>query len=230
MHLLPFKLSFVKGHRTLRAWTTWARSFRHLEETGDARGKTEIQNSARYEGFKGKQHHLHGLSQKEHPLEGWALLPTGISHRAISAHWPSLPLRVWKQMEGGSHNWGQVNPPALSSWVLPPCGGCSNKALSESASHHIKPITFIIHHVLCLSWNLSVFQICLLKFLQLVFQTWKKIKFYKLGDFLQNKQHGLIATEAPMIWTLFLFYLNTCIDVCEGFHVPIYLVTNKIKS
>lgn len=59
---------------------------------------------------------------------------------------------------------------------VPPHGKYSKNALSKSASHHIKPITFIIYNMLLLLLeSIYIFQIYLLKYLQLIFKTWEEM-------------------------------------------------------
>lgn len=58
----------------------------------------------------------------------------------------------------------------------------------------------------------------------------RQVKFYKLGGFYTvSTQCGLVITKI-LFQLFFLFYLNTFVDTCEDFHVPIYLLTNKIKN
>lgn len=157
-HLLSFKLTFIKELGTLRARTVKARSYRHLEEAWVARSKAGIQNRARCEDFKGKLQHPHSLSPKWSP-----------SRRTGTA--------IYRQFaEGHQYTLRSGEPSTPQFLSAPPHGKYSKNALSKSASHHIKPITFIIYNMLLLLLeSIYIFQIYLLKYFQLIFSTWEKM-------------------------------------------------------
>lgn len=131
---MPFKLTSVKGLRTLRV-----RSYRQLEATPDARSKTGIPHRARMRALKAHCSILIGSPKNGPPTRGTGTATyRHFTEGGQGARWPSLPLWMCKWRKGGQLRSGE--PSNHQFWSVPPHGEYSNHALSESA--HIKPFPF----------------------------------------------------------------------------------------